>query len=350
MPEPEHSRARRLAWAGACALVAVALAYVLWKVVAALAAVLIPAALALLLAALLWPLAAWLTRHRVPRWLAAALVLLASLGMLGGLLTFAVNAIVDGSGELGTALGDGVEAVRDWLVHGPPGLSDSQVDQAVDDLTGQATEQSKRILDGVTATAAALLQLVAGLVLTLFALFFFLYDGPRLWQRVLAAVPQRFRGRADTAGRHAFQALTGFTRATIAVAVVDAVAIGLGLWIIGVPLVVPLVSLVFLGAFVPYVGAFVAGFAAVLVALVSGGPVTALLVLALNVGVQELEGDVLQPLLLGKIVRLHPLVVVFAIAVGVLLAGVVGALLAVPLVLTARAAYTGLVAETRPAT
>jgi predicted PurR-regulated permease PerM len=141
----------------------------------------------------------------------------------------------------------------------------------------------------------------------------------------------------DQSGRSAFRALGGFTWATVAVAMIDAIVIGVGLAIIGLPMVVPLVSLVFLGAFVPYVGAFVSGFVAVVVALVSGGPVIALLVLALNLAVQLLEGDVLQPFLLGKMVRLHPLIVILAIAIGVVLAGIVGALFAVPVVLVLRA-------------
>jgi predicted PurR-regulated permease PerM len=332
---------RRLAWTGACVLAGMVLAYLLWQVVAYLAAVLIPAAVAVLLAALLWPLVAWLVRHRCPRWLASVAVPLGSLALLGGMLTFTVNALLGGVDELGTALHDGVDAVRGWLVDGPLGLSQGQVDAAAGNLVGSATEQTQRILTSATATAAAVGQFAAGLVLTLFALFFFLYDGPRIWQLVLAAVPERARDRVDVAGRGAFHALAGYTRATVAVAVVDAVFIGIGLTIIGVPMVVPLTSLVFLGAFVPYAGAFVGGIVAVLVGLVSGGPVTALLVLALNVGVQELEGDVLQPFLLGKVVRLHPLVVVFSIAIGVVLAGVIGALFAVPVVLTVRAAYGG---------
>ncbi|GAA0247463.1 hypothetical protein GCM10010492_53920 [Saccharothrix mutabilis subsp. mutabilis] len=328
---------RRWTWTGACVLVFAVLAHLLLRVLVVLSPVLIPLAVAVLLTALLWPLVAWLTRLRVPRALAAGLVLLVSLAALGAMLAFSVDALVGGAGDLGTTLRDAVARVRDWLVHGPLSLRETQVDALVEDLVGVVTGQTERIVGGATATATALGGFLAGLVLALFALFFFLADGERIWLGALRLVPARLRDEADAAGRGALHALTGFTRATLAVAVVDAAAIGTGLALLGVPMVVPLTSLVFLGAFVPYVGAFVAGSVAVLVALVSGGPVTALLVLALNIGVQELEGDVLQPFLLGRVVRLHPLVVVVAIGVGVVVAGLVGALFAVPVVLVARA-------------
>lgn len=327
---------RRWSRGGAAALVLLALGYVGWRVAVALAAVLIPMAVAVLLAALLWPAVAWLRRHHVPRALAAALVLVTSLAPLGALLAFTVDALISGAGGLGAALRDALGKGRDWLVHGPLSLSEPQIDAALNDLVNLVAGQSERILGGATATAAAVGTALAGVVLSLFALYFFLYDGDRLWRGVLRASPVHLRDRVDGIGRRVFHALSGFTRATLAVAVVDAVAIGIGLAVIGVPMVVPLTSLVFLSAFVPYVGAFVAGGAAVLVALVTGGPVTALLVLALTVAVQELEGEVLQPFLLGRVVRLHPLTVVLAVATGVVLAGVVGALFAVPVVLVVR--------------
>jgi predicted PurR-regulated permease PerM len=327
---------RRWSQGGIAVLVLLALAYVGWRAAVALAAVLIPLAVAVLLAALLWPLVDWLHRRRVPRALAAALVLLTALALLGGLLAFTIDALVSGASGIGAALRDAVVRARDWLVSGPLSLSEPQIDAAVDDLLNLVAGQTQRILSGATATAAAVGTALAGTVLSLFALYFFLYDGERLWRGAVRLVPQGFRDRADGTGRRVFRALSGFTRATLVVAVVDAVAIGIGLAIIGVPMAIPLTSLVFLGAFVPYAGAFIADCAAVLVALVTGGPVPALLVLALTVAVQELEGDVLQPFLLGKVVRLHPLTVLVAVATGVVLAGVVGALFAVPVVLTAR--------------
>jgi predicted PurR-regulated permease PerM len=330
-----------MVWIGAGILTGAALAYLLWRVVTELAAVIIPIAVAVLLAALLEPLTRRLISVGSPRWLAAALVLVGSLALLGGLLTLTINALITGSGDLGAALSDGVARIEHWLVNGPLKLSEREVDAAANNLAGLVAGQGERILSSVTATAAAVGVFLAGLVLSLFALYFFLYDGPRIWRQVLRVVPERVRERADQAGRRAFHALGGFTRATVIVALVDAVLIGIGLAIIGVPMVIPLASLVFLGGFVPFFGAFVAGLVAVIVALVSGGLVDALLVLGLNLLVQELEGDVLQPFLLGRAVRLHPLVVMFSIAVGVILAGIVGALFAVPLVLVVRSVLGG---------
>ncbi|WP_436498241.1 AI-2E family transporter [Actinokineospora sp. HUAS TT18] len=337
-PTEDSARARRLVWVGAAVLIFLAIGYVAIQVVLALAAVLIPLAIAVLLASLLAPAVRWLVRRGCARWLAAALVLIGSLGVLGGLFTLTVNALITGAGDLGGALRDSVVSIRDWLVNGPLDLSERQVDAAVDNLISVIGGQAERIVSGASTTAAVIGAALAGLVLTLFALFFFLYEGERIWAWLLTVVPGRMRTRVDDAGRLALGSLGGYTRATVVVATVDAVAIGIGLLVIGVPMVVPLASLVFLAAFVPYVGAFFAGFVAVLVALVSGGPVTALMTLLLSVAVQELEGEVLQPFLLGRAVRLHPLAVVFAIAVGVVLAGIVGALLAVPVVLVIRAA------------
>lgn len=331
------ARVKRLVWAGAAVLVWAAVAYLAWRVAGALAPVLVPVAVAVLIAAALRPAVRGLVRRGWPRALAATLMVVGPLTALGVLLTLTVNALVRGGGDLADALRDGVGTVRDWLVNGPLHLSEPQVGSAVDNFVAFMGDQGERIVGGATATAAAVGAFLAGLVLAVFVLFFLLYEGERIWARGTARLPDSVRSRFDGAGRDAFAALGSYSRATVAVAVVDAVVIGVGLAIIGVPMVIPLASLVFLAAFVPYVGAFVAGFVAVLVGLVSGGLVTALLVLGLNVLVQTLEGEVLQPFLMGRMVRLHPLLVVVSIAVGVVLGGIVGALFAVPAVIVVRA-------------
>ena len=174
-------RLRRWSRGGIAALVLLALAYVCWRVAAALAAVLIPLAVAVLLAALLWP----------------ALVLLTSLALLGGMLAFTVDALVSGAGGIGAALRDAVVATRDWLVHGTLSLSEPQIDAAVDNLLNLVTGQTERILSGATATAAAVGTALAGVVLSLFALYFFLYDGDRLWRNTVQIVPESVRERVD---------------------------------------------------------------------------------------------------------------------------------------------------------
>jgi predicted PurR-regulated permease PerM len=168
-------------------------------------------------------------------------------------------------------------------------------------------------------------------LLTLFLLIFFLHDGNKIWTFVIRAVPTDVRDRVDVAGRRGFASLVSYVRATAAVAVVDAVGIGIGLAVVQVPLAAPLAALVFLAAFIPIVGAVVAGTVAVLVALVANGFVPALIVLGIVIAVMQLESHVLQPLLLGRAVRLHPIAVVLSIATGVIVGGIAGGLLAVPL-------------------
>ena len=180
-------------------------------------------------------------------------------------------------------------------------------------------------------------------MLALFTLIFFLHDGRQVWSFLLLLVPRHVRPRVDVAGVRGFASLVGYVRATALVAVADAIGIWIGLTVIGVPLSLPLAALVFLGGFVPIVGAVASGAVAVLVALVTNGPVDALLVLAVVLAVQQIEGNVLQPMLLGRAVRIHALAVVLAISAGVVLAGIVGALLAVPMVAVLNSAIRSLV-------
>ena len=200
--------------------------------------------------------------------------------------------------------------------------------QARDQLSANSEEIVSRALEA-TATAG---EIVTGAVLTLFALAFFLYEGEKIWAWLVALFPGGARERIDTAGRAGWRTLTAYVRATIVVATADAVGIGVGAALLGVPLAIPLGVLVFLGAFVPIVGALVSGSVAVLVALVALGPVQALIMLAIVVGVQQVESHLLQPFVLGRAVSVHPLAVVLAIGAGLIAAGIVGALFAVPLV------------------
>ena len=210
----------------------------------------------------------------------------------------------------------------------------------------QVSANQASITAGALTTAAAVGEIVTESLLVVFTLIFFLQGGGSIWQFLLGAIPAPSRSRADVAGRRALAALVSYVRATAVVAVVDAVAIGIGLTVLGVPLAVPLAALVFLGAFVPIVGAVIAGGVAVLIALVAQGPITALIVLAIIIAIMQLESHVLQPLLLGRAVKLHPLAVVLAIATGLLVAGIAGALLAVPLLAVLNSGIRSLLSET----
>ncbi len=312
-------------------LVVAATLYVLGVVAAYLAAVVVPVAIALLLAALLAPAVSFLVRHRVPRGVAVALVLVGGLAVLGGLLTFVVLTFVNGLPALRVQLSKTIDAVANWLTTGPLHLSATQLRDSVDELVTTLTNSQTGFTSGALTTAANVGEVLAQMLLVLFVLIFLLADGPGIWAFLVRAVPARSRVRADVAGRRSLAALVSYVRATTAVATVDAVGIGIGMAVLGVPLTIPLAALVFLGAFVPIIGSVVVGTVAVLIALVAKGLVPALILLGVVLVVQQLESHLLQPFLLGRAVKLHPLAVVLAIATGLLVGGIAGALLAVPL-------------------
>lgn len=326
-------------------LVVVAALYVVGTIFGRLAALVVPLAIALLLAALLAPAVGFLMARRVPRGLATALVLVAGLAVLGGLLTFVVMTFVGGVPDLAAQLARSIDAVSGWLVNGPLQLSETQLREFAGRMVTTLQDNQAGITSSAITTATTVGEILAEMLLVLFALAFFLYDGPRIWQFLVLVVPSGPRRRVDVAGRRSLAALVSYVRATGAVAVVDALGIGVGLAVLRVPLAVPLAALVFICAFVPIFGAVVAGAVAVLIALVANGPVTALIVLIIVVAVNQLESHVLQPFLLGRAVKLHPLSVVLAIASGLLVAGIAGALLAVPLLAVLNSAVRSLLSE-----
>ncbi|MDX8141843.1 AI-2E family transporter [Lentzea sp. BCCO 10_0061] len=326
-------------------LVVVASLYVIGTIFGRLASLVVPLAIALLLAALLTPAVSFLTRHTFPRGFATFVVLVGGLAVLGGLLTFVVMTFVNGLPDLAAQLARSIDAVSDWLVNGPLQLSETQLREFADRIVKTLQDNQTGITTSAITTAATVGETLVEMLLVLFALAFFLYDGPRIWQFLIRVVPNGPRRRVDVAGRRSLAALVSYVRATGAVAVVDALGIGIGLAILRVPLAVPLAALVFISAFVPIFGAVVAGGVAVLIALVANGPVTAAIALIIVIAVNQLESHVLQPFLLGRAVKLHPLAVVLAIAAGLLVAGIAGALLAVPLLAVLNSAIRSLLSE-----
>jgi len=304
-----------------------AVGYVLGR----LAVVVIPLSIAVLLAALLTPAAHWLTRRGLPRLLATAVVMVAAIAALGGFVAFVSTSLVTALPDLQSRLDDSLEQVRGWL--SGVGWGEQALTQGREWLARNRQSLTSGAW-GLFATAGSIL---GGLVFVLFITLFLVHDGRRIWRFVLRAVPAELRLRAHRGGLRAFRDLSSYVRASIAVALIDALGIGLGLWVLDVPLVLPLAALVFLGGFVPLIGALVSGAVCALVALVSGGPVTALIVVGVVVLVQQIEGNVLEPFLMGNAVTLHPLAVILAVAAGGSQAGVIGAVLAVPLVTTVRA-------------
>jgi predicted PurR-regulated permease PerM len=326
-------------------LVVVAALYVVGVIFSRLAALVVPLAIALLLAALLAPAVGFLMARRVPRGLATALVLVGGLLLLGGMLTFVVVTFVNGLPDLAAQLARSIDAISGWLVNGPLQLSETQLRDFADRIVKTLQDNQSGITTGAITTAATVGETFAQMLLVLFALAFLLYDGPRIWQFLIRVVPDGPRRRVDVAGRRSLAALVSYVRATGAVAVVDAIGIGIGLAVLRVPLAVPLAALVFICAFVPIFGAVVAGAVAVLIALVANGPLTAVIILIIVIAVNQLESHILQPFLLGRAVKLHPLAVVLAIAAGLLVAGIAGALLAVPLLAVLNSAIRSLRSE-----
>ncbi|BCN55901.1 AI-2E family transporter [Prescottella equi] len=301
-------------------------------VVSKLESVVIPVALALLFAAFLMPAVDNLHRRGIPRSAGVLVAVVGTIGIVGAILSFVVQQFVEGLPDLSDQFTTSVTKAQEWLTQGPLHFSEDQIRHAGDNVVKAIQSNQEALTSGALTTATVIGEIFAGAFLTLFTLVFFLYGGNQVWEFVTQIIPKNTRGRVRLAGRQGFNSLVHYTRATVAVAAVDAIGIGAGLAILGVPLALPLASLVFVGAFIPIVGAFVTGFLAVLVALVTKGLLTALIVLGIIVGIMQLEGHVLQPLLLGRAVRLHPLAVVLAITTGIVLAGIVGGLLAVPIV------------------
>jgi predicted PurR-regulated permease PerM len=305
--------------------------YVLLRVVALLRIVVIPVAVALLLAALFQPVTAWLRERGVNRSLAAGLVLLGALIVVFGGLSLIIDTFVGQVGALGTQVGDGVQEVQNWLARGPLHISQQQLNDAVAQLRHSVTSNRAALTSGALNTATTVGEVVAGFFLTLFTLFFFLRDGAEIWRFLCRLLPLPARVPTARAGHYSWHTLVSYVHATVLVAFVDAIGIGTGVAILRVPLALPLAALVFLGAFIPVVGATVTGAVAVLVALVTVGPVKALIALGIVIAVQQLEGHVLQPLIMGRAVALHPLAVILSIASGVVIAGIIGGLVAVPI-------------------
>jgi predicted PurR-regulated permease PerM len=293
-----------------------------------LSEVVIPLVVALLLAALLLPVQAFLARF-VPRGLAAGLTVLGTIALVSGMFSFVGSQLGTQLDDITTKVTEGVEQVRSWA-NATFGLTDRQIQEYLD--SARQALSSGNLNQTLASAGLTATHIVAGFFLALFALFFFLYDGPAIWGWIVRLFPRGAREKVHSSGLIAWHQLGSFTRATSAVAAVDATGIGLGAAILGVPFASGIALLVFFGAFVPVVGAAVSGGVAVLLALVALGPIQALIMLGVVIGVQQLESHVLQPFLIGRVMRIHPLAVILAIATGIVLAGIIGGLIAVPTV------------------
>jgi len=325
-------------------LVIAAAVYLLFRLLSTFGVVTVPVALALLGSALMSPLVGWLQRHGVPRALATLVAMVGGLAVVAGVLTFVIQAFINGLPELQDKVSASINQVQQWLITGPFHLRQEEITQAGNNLTGSLKSHTNELTAGAISTAGTVTELLTAGLLTVFTLIFFLHGGREIWEFVIKVVPVRARDAVDVAGHRGFASLVGYVRATVAVAGVDAIGIGIGIGALQVPLALPLAALVFLGAFIPIIGAVLTGIVAVLVALVTKGLVVALIVLGVVLLVQQVEAHALQPLLLGRAVQLHPVAVVLAIAAGTVVGGIIGALLAVPTIAVLNSAIRSLLA------
>jgi predicted PurR-regulated permease PerM len=329
-PVPDAYRAaaawswRTLVIAGAIALIG----FVLWQVRVVVFAV----AVAVLLAALLQPAVTWLRRLHLNRGLAAAVVFVVFIAGVSGVLTLVGDAVGNQFEEVVERAGEGLTELQAWFAGPPFYLTDEQIQTWVDRIVEAIGQDEESLTAGAVAGAAAAVEFLSGLVIALFALLMFLYDGPGIWRWAVRLFPRGARHRVDGAGNQAWMTLTSYIRGQTLIAVFDGFFITILLFILSVPLALALGVLVFFGAYIPLVGAIVAGAAAVLVAFVANGFVTAVIVLIGIIAIQQIEGNVFAPLVLGRMARIHPLAVVLSITLGVLVAGILGGIVAVPLV------------------
>lgn len=306
--------------------------YVLFRVVDMLRLVAFAVLAALLISALLQPTVSRLRRVGVPRPLAALITFLSGVAGIGLVGWFVVGQVSANLTTVASRVQEGVNRLRDWLVTGPLHLTQQQISEFAKQISTAIGTNSQQITSAGFTGVTIAVEVLTGVVLAAFTTFFLLYDGERIWHWALRGLPQRSRFAMSGAGPKAWTTLTAYVRGTVCVAFIDALCIGIGLELLGVPLAMPLAVIIFLGAFVPLVGALVTGTIAVLIALVTVGPVTALLALLVLVAVQQIEGHLLQPLILGRAVRVHPLGVVLGVAVGSIVGGIGGAIVAVPLI------------------
>ncbi|MFJ2828284.1 AI-2E family transporter [Streptomyces sp. NPDC087263] len=289
-----------------------------------------PLIVGLFLTTLTWPVARFLRRRGWRPALAASAVTVLFLLVAVGIVALIAVPVASQSGDLTDGVVAGIEKVREWAAGPPLNIADDQIADASDAAIARLQDSASSLVTAFATGVSTVINGVVTAVLALFLMFFFLKDGPRFLPWLTRQLPGRLATDVPIVAARSWDTLGAFVRSQAVVGLLDAVLIGIGLWILGVPLVLPLAVLTFVSAFIPIVGALFAGFVAVLIALVSNGLTDALLVLAIIVVVQQLEGNVFQPMIQSRGLGLHAAVILLAVTLGGSLAGIVGSLLAVP--------------------
>ena len=329
------------AWSWRLIVVGIVL-FAIGNMLALLGPVVLPLVIALLIAAPLERAVTAMQRVRIPRGLGAALAILGLLVVVLGLAVGSGAQVISGFDRLYDKAAAGVETLVAWLADGPLHVSEDNINQAIDQVMGQVQQNAWGLASGALSVTGTVSALAAGVLLAIIALYFFLKDGATMWAFFVGLTPRAARGGIDRAGKAGWDTLRRYTQTSVFVAFVDAVGIGLGAWILDIPLALPIAIAVFLFSFIPLFGAGISGALAVLVALVDGGWVKALIMLGIVLLVQQVEGNVLYPWLFGRAASIHPMAILLGVSAGTLLAGLAGAVIAVPILSFAVAAARGL--------
>jgi predicted PurR-regulated permease PerM len=321
------------AWSWRVIVVVAAFAIPLY-LIAQLRELVIPLLVAVLIAALLVPLVDFLVRHRWPRWAAIAVAELGTLVVLGGLIFLVVTQVIRSFADLQKQSVQSYDQFKTFLQNSPLQITQGQLNDYINQTVHSVQQSGGVLVSGALSVGLTLAHVLTGFLLVLFTTLFLLIDGRGVWNWIVRLFPKRARQAVDGAGHAGWLTLGSFVRIQILVAFIDAVGIGIVAFILQIPLALPIAVLVFLGSFIPVVGAVLTGALAVFVALVYNGPGPALIMLGGVLLVQQIEGHVLQPLIMGNAVKVHPLAVVFAVVAGGTIAGIPGTFFAVPIVAT----------------
>lgn len=328
------------AYAWRLLLIAAAAGVIIWIVIQ-LKLLVIPLLVGILITALLWPAFEWMLRHRFPRWVAIVIALMGTIAIVAGLLWLVGWQISREWAQVQVRTTQAVDEFRQYLIDGPLHLTETQIQDYIDQGFALIQQQAELLWSGALAIGTTAGHVLVGALLTLFILICLLADGGGIWRWTTKLFPRDARPAVDAAARSGWRTVVNYAKTQLLVATIDSIGIGLGAFLLGVPLAIPVAVLVFLGAFVPIVGAVTTGAVAVFLALVYNDPWNAFWMLVVVIGVQQFEGHVLQPILMGTAVKVHPLAVVLVVAGGSMIAGIPGALFAVPL-----AAFVNVVAVT----
>ncbi|SDT10396.1 Predicted PurR-regulated permease PerM [Microterricola viridarii] len=317
------------AWSWRLLLIGAMIAVLIFLIVQ-LRLIVIPVLVAVLLTALLSPLVNFLHRHRWPRGLSIAVAMVGILALVAGLMVLVITQIARSSSALSERAIESFTQLKQALLDSPLQLTETQINAFLAQVIEAIQQDSQIFISGALSIGSSLGHFVAGLLIALFATLFMLIDGKGIWGWAVRIFPRRARAAVDGAGKAGWTTLGNFVKVQVLVASIDAVGIGLGAALLQVPLAIPIAVLVFLGSFIPIVGAVATGAVAVAIALIYNGWPIALAMLGVVLLVQQIEGHVLQPLIMGTAVKVHPLAVVLVVAAGSMLAGIPGALFAVP--------------------